>query len=101
MAYSALYFDEVVNDIKEAKFWYKEKKEGLEIEFALAIEQAIRLIMDMPAAYPVRYKNVRFAHPKVFPYNIHFYIDEPVQTVVIIAVVHHKQNPDFAKNRIE
>ena len=48
MAYSALYFDEVINDINKTKLWYKEKKDGLEIEFALAIEQAIRLIMDRP-----------------------------------------------------
>ncbi len=100
MAYSFLYFDEVIADIQEAKQWYKEKREGLEIEFAIEIEKAIGQILKMPTAYSIRYKTVRIAHPKVFPYNIHFYIDEPNQFIVITAIVHNKRHLDIAKNRI-
>ena len=45
----------------------------------------------MPTAYNVRHKNVRIAHPKTFPYNIHFYIDEKTKTVVIIGIVFNKR----------
>ncbi len=100
MVYQLQYFDEVEADIHEAKNWYKEQKEGLEIEFATAIEKAIEHILETPKAYSIRYKKVRIAHPKVFPYNIHFYIDEPNKIVVITAIVHGKRHPKAAKRRI-
>ena len=39
--YNSQYFDQVFTDVQEAKIWYKEQKDGLEVEFALAIETAI------------------------------------------------------------
>jgi mRNA-degrading endonuclease RelE of RelBE toxin-antitoxin system len=98
--YNAHYFDEVFIDIQEAKIWYKQQKEGLEVEFAFAIEKAIQKVLKMPSAYSPRYKKVRIAHPKTFPYNIHFYIDEATQTVVFTAIVHNKRHPKFAMKRV-
>ena len=101
MGHNVQFFDEVIFDIQEAKFWYKEKREGLEIEFSWAVEDTIEQIAKMPFSYSVRYKNVRIAHPKVFPYNIHFYIDESTELVVITAIVHNKRELNVALNRIE
>lgn len=98
--YNSQYFDQVFTDVQEAKIWYKEQKDGLEVEFALAIETAIQKVLKMPTSYSPRYKNVRIAHPKIFPYNIHFYIDEVNQTVIFIAIVHNKREPKFAMNRV-
>ena len=56
MTYSVQFFDEVINDIQEAKIWYKEKREGLEIEFSWAIEDAIEQVIKMPVSYAIRYK---------------------------------------------
>lgn len=98
--YNSQYFDEVLIDIQVAKNWYKEQKEGLEIEFAFAIEKAVEKILQMPTSYSPRYKKVRIAHPKTFPYNIHFYIDEDFNTVVFTAIVHNKRQPKFAMKRI-
>lgn len=86
--------------MQEARAWYKSQREGLENDFAAAIEQAIERITQMPTAYGVRYKNIRFAHPKVFPYNIHFYIDEAKEMIVITAIVHSRRLPDIAQGRI-
>ena len=98
--YNSKYFDQVFIDIQEAKIWYKEQKEGLEVDFALAIETAIQKVLKMPTSYSPRYKNVRIAHPKTFPYNIHFYIDEVNETVVFTAIVHNKRHHKFAVNRV-
>ncbi|MFQ3576992.1 MAG: type II toxin-antitoxin system RelE/ParE family toxin [Cytophagales bacterium] len=100
MAFQLQYFDEVEADIHNAKTWYKEQKDGLEIEFATAIEKAINQILETPKAYSVRYKKIRIAHPKKFPYNIHFYIDEPNNTVIITAIVHSKRNAQNVKKRL-
>lgn len=99
MAYQLQYFDEVEVDIRDAIFWHTQQKEGLGIKFVTAIEKAIECITDAPKAYSVRYKKVRIAHPKTFPYNIHFYIDEPNKTVVITAIIHSKRNPKIATKR--
>jgi plasmid stabilization system protein ParE len=100
MPYTLQYFDEAETDINEAKAWYKEQQDGLEIEFATAVEKAIERLLQTPRAYAVRYKTVRMAHPKKFPYNIHFYIDESNHTVVITAIVHSKRHPKIARKRI-
>ncbi|PDS25682.1 plasmid stabilization system [Flavobacterium branchiophilum] len=70
------------------------------MEFALAIESVIQKVLKMPTSYSPRYKNIRIAHPKTFPYNIHFYIDEVNKTVVFTAIVHNKRHPKFAINRV-
>ncbi|WP_130277247.1 plasmid stabilization system [Cecembia calidifontis] len=71
----------------------------MEEEFALAIEIAIQQLLNKPFGYAIRYRNVRIAHPKRFPYNIHFYIDEANLTVVITAIVHIKRDPRRFFNR--
>ena len=55
MAYQLLYFDEVLTDIQEAKAWYKEKRDGLEDEFALAVETALERI-DPKFIYDYRFR---------------------------------------------
>ena len=100
MGYQLQYLDEVETDVHEAKVWYKEQKEGLEIEFATAIENVIECIVEAPKMYAVQYKKIRIAHPKRFPYNIHFYIDELRNTVVVTAIVHGKRHSKIAKKRV-
>ena len=90
--YRTFYLDEVENDITVAKQWYAEQQKGLEVRFVAAVKDALSNILKMPTAYAVRYRNVRIAHTKTFPYNVHFYIDEAKKQVVIIGIVHNKRN---------
>lgn len=48
------FFDEVLSDIGEAKTWYKEQKDGLEIKFSQEVESTLALILKMPSRYSVR-----------------------------------------------
>jgi mRNA-degrading endonuclease RelE of RelBE toxin-antitoxin system len=61
------------------------------VRFGAAVKETITNMLEMPSAYAVRYKNVRIAHTKIFPYNVHFYIDETTYRVVIIGIVHNKR----------
>jgi len=90
--YKVYYLDEVENDISIAKQWYAEQQEGLDKRFISAVKEALSSIVKIPSAFAVRYKNVRIAHTKTFPYNIHFFIDEMKARVVIIGIVHNKRN---------
>ncbi|MCL2327487.1 MAG: type II toxin-antitoxin system RelE/ParE family toxin [Bacteroidetes bacterium] len=97
--YKVLYLDKVENDISEAKHWYAEQQQGLEIRFTKAVKETLMRILKMPTAYNVRYKNVRIAHTKTFPYNVHFYIDYEQMQIVIIGIVHNKRNDAIFLNR--
>jgi mRNA-degrading endonuclease RelE of RelBE toxin-antitoxin system len=99
MPYKIVYFDEVKLDIKEAKDWYRLQVKDLEKRFAQDIKAAILRLKDRPTVHAIRYKNVRIAHPDVFHYAIHFYIDEPSQTIIITAIVHNSRNPLFSYKR--
>jgi len=90
--YKVLYLDEVENDIAVAKQWYAEQQKKLNVRFTAAVKETLSNILKMPSAYAVRYRNIRIAHIKIFPYNVHFYIDEIKVQVVIIGIVHNKRN---------
>lgn len=97
--YQAQFLDVVASDIKEAKKWYKEQQEGLEVKFALAVEQAILKMLKMPTAYAIRYKNIRIVHTKIFPYNIHFFINEEKRLVVITGIVFNRRQDALRPQR--
>ena len=97
--YKVLYLDEVQNDINMAKQWYADQQENLDVKFISAVKETLSSITKMPSAYRVQYKNVRIAHAKIFPYNIHFYIDETKTKVVIIGIIHNKRKDALLLNR--
>ena len=97
--YTELYLDEVESDIAVAKQWYAEQQKGLDKRFATAVKETISNILEMPSSYAVRYRNIRIAHTKVFPYNVHFYIDETKAQVVIIGIVHNKRKDALFPDR--
>ena len=99
MPYSIVYFDDARLDVREAKTWYKEKRDGLEKHFAEAIKTAILKLQQNPLGYAIKYKNIRIAHPTTFPYGIHFYINDATQQIVVVAVIHNKRHPDTATKR--
>ncbi|MDR0692252.1 MAG: type II toxin-antitoxin system RelE/ParE family toxin [Prevotellaceae bacterium] len=89
--YTAFYLDVVREDILDARQWYAEQQKDLDAYFVSAIKEAVANIIKMPSAYAVRYKNVRIAHTKIFPYNIHFFIDETKEQIVITGIIHNKR----------
>ena len=100
MSYSLSYYYESKEDVRKAKAWYYKQHPGLEKRFAEAVKIAILKLQQNPFVYTVRYKNIRIAHSKTFPYGIHFYIDDSNKQIVIIAIIHNKRHPDTAKDRV-
>jgi plasmid stabilization system protein ParE len=97
--WEVFYFDEVKPDIKGAKEWYKSQKDGLEKRFIHDIKASIIRLQKNPLKYEVRYRNIRIAYPDVFPYAIHFYIDELKNRIVIIAITHQHRDPNHSQER--
>lgn len=99
MGWKLAYYDEVLLDVRDARKWYFDQQKGLEKRFAEDVKKCIARLQKNPLNYEVRYKQVRLAYCTVFPYAIHFYIDEPAKQLVVIAIVHQHRHPDFAKSR--
>ena len=98
--YRLFYFDEVKTDVREAKTWYKQQRTGLEKRFAESIKFALSKIKQNPFMYAISYGNIRMARPKVFPYNIFFYVDEITAIVIIVAIIHNKRDRSIVFKRL-
>jgi plasmid stabilization system protein ParE len=99
MAWKLAYYEEVRLDIRVSKKWYRDQQQGLEKRFADDVKQCIARLQKHPLHYEVRYRNARIAYCEIFPFGIHFYIDEPAKQLVIIAIVHQHRDPEFSKKR--
>jgi plasmid stabilization system protein ParE len=96
------YFDEVENDIEIAKLWYYEQSPDtdLEVRFANAIKETISKLQKNPFIYHPLFENIRIAQPKNFPYGIHFKINEDINQIIIVAILHNKQDKSKIINRL-
>jgi plasmid stabilization system protein ParE len=84
-------------DIKEAAHWYNSKQKELGKRFTLLVRQKINLLKQNPLAAATRYDEVKTAALDVFPFMIHYTIDEQQNLIVVTAVLHTSRNPDIWK----
>lgn len=61
--------------------------------FRSEVKRKLKLIKEIPRIYTLRYGEVRFALLDVFPYAIHFSINEEKQIVQIHAILCQFENP--------
>jgi plasmid stabilization system protein ParE len=80
-------------DILEAAKWYNKKSPGLGKRFTAEAREKVRFIRQNPMASNVRFDNVRTAILDIFPYMLHYTIDETSRTVIVSAVFHTSRNP--------
>lgn len=86
-------------DIKEAKAWYNLQQKGLSKKLTVDLYRTLNSISNNPNAFAIRYKNYRLANLRVFPYALHFIIDEDSPIVYVTAFMHTSRHPDTAKDR--
>lgn len=94
MKCTVVYHTDAEKDIALAKKWYKEQVTGLEKRFAKAVKQTINHIIENPLLFEVRYKENRIAFTKVFPFGVHYGLDQNTNTIYILAVLYTSLNPD-------
>ncbi|MDD4673084.1 MAG: type II toxin-antitoxin system RelE/ParE family toxin [Bacteroidales bacterium] len=86
-------------DITNAALWYEEKQTGLGKRFTQQVREKVYFIKENPKACNIRYDNVRTAVLNMFPFMLHYIVDENNKTVVISALLHTSRNPDLWKKR--
>jgi len=86
-------------DIREAAKWYSKKSQGLGKRFTAEIRKVVRFIRQNPTASNVRYDDVRTAVSNIFPYMVHYTVDETTRTVIVSAVLHTSRDSELWENR--
>jgi plasmid stabilization system protein ParE len=86
-------------DIQEAAKWYNKRQEGLGKRFTAEIREKVHFMRQNPKASIVRYDGVRTAVLNVFPFMVHYIVDEKNKAIIVSAVLHTSRNPQLWKNR--
>lgn len=84
-------------DIHEAALWYNKRQDGLGKRFTAEVREKVHFIRQNPNASNIRYDGVRTAVLNVFPFMVHFTIEEKNKTIIISAVLHTSRNPELWK----
>ena len=97
--YKAIILPLAKQDIKEAAKWYNERQPGLGKRFTRHVRQKVKFIRQNPTAVAIRYDDTRTAVLDVFPYMIHFTVDDENKLVIISAVLSTHRDPDMWMER--
>ncbi|MGH7714051.1 MAG: type II toxin-antitoxin system RelE/ParE family toxin [Gemmatimonadaceae bacterium] len=82
---------EAREDVRQATAWYAERSSHAAAGFREQLAEAIALIQSAPEAFPPRYRGVRRAGLRRYPYGIYYRIEE--QVIDVIAVLHGRRHP--------
>lgn len=97
--YNSIILPLAKRDIKEAAKWYNERQPGLGKRFTQHVREKVKFIRQNPKAIAIRYDDTRTAVLDVFPYMIHFTVDEENKLVIISAMLSTHRDPDIRKER--
>ncbi|MCZ6802542.1 MAG: type II toxin-antitoxin system RelE/ParE family toxin [Proteobacteria bacterium] len=87
-----IYTERALADVDLAVEWYESQRMGLGHEFLDCLEVGILPIIDRPAIYQKRYKDIRSVIIRRFPFSVLYTIES--QEIVVHAVFDNRQNPE-------
>lgn len=91
--FEILFSPDALRDIEEAVDYYNELSPGLGNRFITDFNQAYKSIALNPCFASVKYREVRCAAFKKFPFSVHYIINRKSKTVIIIAVFNTWKEP--------
>lgn len=99
--YTVVILPKAKEDIRKAALCYNEKQLGLKKRFVIQVRQKVEHIRKHPKAFSKRYEDVRLAIMNIFPFIIHYTVDENVKTVHVLAMLHSSRDPKNWDKRSE
>jgi hypothetical protein len=94
MSYTVINHKEVKNDVLQAKDWYKSQQKGLEKRFANEVKITLYYLIKNPLLFQVKYKTVRIAFTEVFPFGVHYHLNEETTTITVLGIFHTSVSPN-------
>ena len=90
---------EAATDIVQTAQWYEDRSKGLGFDFVTEVDRAMARAEQGAKHYRLVYRQLRCIHLRRFPYSIYFVSYEA--GIQVIAVMHHRRNPQTWKERAE
>lgn len=85
-------------EMDHAFAWYENLVVGLGYEFLDALDQTLRMVVSFPEMHVTVGRNVRRCLLNRFPYAVYYGVKETM--IVVIAVAHLRQQPEYWCERI-
>lgn len=86
-------------DLTEIVDWYRDQREGLEIDFVSSLKSTLDFIVSNPSQYQERFRGVRTARTLKFPYLVFYRVAS--STIAILGIIHTSRNPRLIRKRIK
>ncbi len=89
MQYTITLSDEARLNLKEASDYYLKISATINDGFSSDLIKTIDQLKENPHHHEVRYRGIRIAHAKTYPFGVHFIVEN--NSIRILKIVHHKQ----------
>jgi len=99
MKYSVKIAPEAGIEIDEAINYYNKINTTLSSELFKIIFDNIDFIKNKPYSFSIKYNNIRSLPLEKFPFVIYYFIDEAIETVIIISVFNTHRDPENWQKR--
>lgn len=101
MSYAVRISAKAIPDVQKAYNWYGQEAPGMEDNFLTELQSVVDRIAARPHRFsPVPGRDARYALLKRFPYKIIYQVNEAMQRIEIVAVVHKSRHPRVWKRQI-
>ena len=100
MIYTISFTAAAANDLRQIQSWYNKESDLLAERFFEALDAALSQVAKNPHRFMLLEEDVRRALMKRFPYKIVFTINEAMNRVNVIAVIHNARHPRVWKRRV-
>jgi toxin ParE1/3/4 len=80
-------------ELRNAAHYYREVSRRVAAAFMMSVQDAIDQIVEFPESAPIIRGQVRGKIISRFPYTLMYRVEEDV--VLVLAVAHHKQRPEY------
>lgn len=80
-------------EYEEAIKWYAERSGAVAERFINAVNEKLNSISTNPRQYKNLYKGYYEVSTRRYPYTIVYFIDEALNSVIIVAIYHQKRHP--------
>jgi plasmid stabilization system protein ParE len=84
--------------VRQAKQWYRGQSPALPKRFDNDLKATVEQLRLRPLTHAVRYNNVRIANLKIFPYAVHYVVEN--SAILVFAVFHSASNLENWMKRI-
>jgi hypothetical protein len=88
---------EAENEVLATQRWYEERREGLGVEFASAVDAMVERIVTSPGVFPCAYGETRRAVLGRFPSAIYFRV--LADGAIVVLAVNGRQHPSRWQTR--